>query len=153
MKFRLISVMLMTALAVWLPIAAQQSAPAPSSAPANSSDPAKSDAKSSCACCSHNAAEKGEAKTEKHDHSSMNCCNEKSSKEMSCCKGQTADSKSVMECCKKNDAKMCDAKEGKSCCSSKDGKDGCGKDSTACKGKDGKECCASKESTCCKRAA
>jgi len=133
MKIRLLAVILMFALASWLPLAAQQAAPA---------GPTKTDSKSSCACCSHDPVSQAKGSEEKHDHHAM-----------ACCKGQTTDGISSMECCKIHDVKRCAAKDGKSCCDSKDGKSCCGKDATACNTKDGKDCCSAMGGNCCKHAA
>lgn len=126
MKIRTISMLLIFALAVLLPLAAQQSpAPPVPTAPADAT-------KSSCACCSHAAPEAAD-----HDQTAMSCCSKKSSGEMSCCtskpdKATSESGKMKMECDKENVATMCDGKEGKSCCSdSKCTKPCCGKTAAA----------------------
>jgi hypothetical protein len=149
MKFRILAVFLIFALAAWLPLAAQQPAAAPASPQSTTpAAPETAKAKPACACCSHDMASPDAAKTEKHDHASMGCCDGKSSGEMACCKTPSADGKAAMECCKDHDAKLCAAKDGKSCCDSKDGKSCCGKDATACNSKDGKDCCSAMNSDC-----
>ncbi len=142
MKFRTLAVFLIFALAAWLPLVAQQPATASPSSQSNAPAPDAAKAKAACACCSHDMAPSDAAKSEKHDHASMACCN-----------GKTSDAKTAMECCKNHDAKLCAAKDGKSCCDSKDGKSCCGKDAAACNTKDGKNCCAAKKDDCCKHAA
>lgn len=153
MKFRILAVLLIFAIAAWIPIAAQQSASAPAtpqSAPAPP-DPAK--ARPTCGCCSPDMSSTNAARTEQHDHASMACRNGKSSDEASCCKSKPGDGMTAMECCKDHDAKLCAAKDGKSCCDSKDSKSCCGKDAVACNSKVGKDCCATKSGDCCKHPA
>jgi hypothetical protein len=142
MKFRIMAVSLIFALAAWLPLVAQQPATAPAATQSAPASPDAAKAKAACACCSHDMAASDAAKSEKHDHASMACCN-----------GKTTNAKNAMECCKDHDAKLCAAKDGKSCCASKDGNSCCGKDATACNTKDGKDCCSAKSADCCKHAA
>ncbi len=108
MRIRTISIFLIFALAVLLPIAAQQS-PAPA-AP-------KAAAKPSCVCCSHEMPAASD-----QDRTAMSCCTKQPSGEMACCtskpdKTKSENGKIAMECGKDTKAKMCDGKEGKSCCS------------------------------------
>ena len=126
MKIRTISIFLIFALAVLLPIAAQQS-PAPS-APAAP----KAAAKPACVCCSHEMPAAPD-----QDRTAMSCCTKQPSAEMACCtskpdKTRSEDGKIAMECGKDTKAKMCDGKDGKSCCSgTKCAKSCCGKGAMA----------------------
>jgi hypothetical protein len=137
MKLRILAVLLIVTLSAWLPLAAQQSAPA-SQAPAASQDTGKTAVEHACCCCDHKA-QTDKDKPASAGHSDMACCQGKDAKDMPCCGKGSKDAKATMDCCKGKDAKMC-AKDGKSCCGSGDAK--------CCGGKDAKNCCAS-ASDCC----
>lgn len=135
MKLRVLAVLPIVTLAAWLPLAAQQSAPA-SQSPATWQDSGKPTAKPPACCCQHkDQQEKGKA-AGAVNHSAMACCG----------KGNK-DAKASMDCCAGKDATMC-VKDGKSCCGSGDAKTCCGKDAVACNSKDAMRCCASASSCC-----
>jgi len=142
MKIRMIAVVLILAVAAWLPATAQQSATPPAQA-----ESAKPAAKSACACCEH-AKDQGKEAT--GDHASMACCPGKEGeaaksasccdgKEMACCKKEGKDNQTAMNCCGSKVGKMCASKNMKECC---------GRDAMAGKGKDGKNCCAGPGHAC-----
>ena len=134
MKLRLIAIVLILALAAWLPAVAQQSTGAQTT-------PSTDTKGSACACCHHkdHAGDSGKSCCHGKD-GSANCCQSKDGKEMACCKEHSKGDQSAMNCCEGKEGKMC-AKNGKGCCSGKDGKSCCGKDAVACNTKDGKNCC------------
>jgi hypothetical protein len=122
MKIRMISVMLIFAVAAWLPLMAQQAAPQTGAAQAQE--------KNACACCEH-------MKDGKDASKEMACCQGKDS---SCCKKDGKGNQSAMNCCAGKDSAQC-PKDGKDCCG-KDAKQGCCHNAAASDGKDGKQCCA-----------
>ena len=130
MKLRILAVLLIVALAAWLPLAAQQSA--------TPQDSGKPTAKAACRCCCDKSQQDKDKTASTPGHSAMGCCQSKDAKDMACCGKDNKDAKASMDCCKGKDAKMC-AKDGKFCC---------GKDAVACNSKDAKNCCA-KASDCC----
>jgi hypothetical protein len=128
MKIRMIAVLMILALAAWLPAMAQQVAapPAPSEqaqAPASLLDSAKRAATSACAICDKTNDQGKDAKA-------ASCC---AGKEMACCKKDSKNAQSAMNCCSGNDGKQCAKNDGKGCC---------GKDAVACNRANGKNCCA-----------
>ena len=118
MKLRMTAVVLIFALAAWLPAVAQQSS---GSQPATARD---SNAKQAGTCCDH----------KDKDHS---CCHDKGAKNgkaMACCKEHAKGDQTALNCCCDKGDKLC-AKDGK------DGKSCCGKDAAGCNTRDGKNCC------------
>lgn len=123
MKIRTIAVMLILALAAWLPLMAQQPAAPQTNAP-------QAQDKNACTGCEH-------MKDGKDASKGMACCQGKDS---SCCKKDGKDSQSAMNCCAGKDGAQC-AKDGKGCCG-KDAKQGCCHNAMASDAKNGKQCCA-----------
>jgi hypothetical protein len=127
MKVRISAVILILALAAWLPIQAQQAGT--QNAPATQAQaPAASDTKAKDAtahsCCHGKNAEKA------------SCCAGKEAKDMTACCGQKdAAGKTAMNCCEGKKGAMCAAKGGNACCSDMNAKDG-------------KTCCAGKADHC-----
>jgi hypothetical protein len=117
MKLRMIAIVLILALAAWLPAVAQQGK-------GSQTAPSTDTAGSACDCCDHknHASDSGKS-----------CCQGKDGKAMACCREHAKSDQSAMNCC--------EGKDGKGCCSGKDGKPCCGKDALACSTKDGKNCC------------
>ena len=128
MKIRMIAVLMILALAAWLPAMAQQAASpnqqAQTSAPRV--DSAKPVAASACACCDKMNDQGKDAKA-------ASCC---AGEEMACCKKDSKAAQSAMNCCAGKDGKQCAKKDGKGCC---------GKDAVACNSANGKHCCAGQD--------
>ena len=133
MKIRMIAIALTLTLAAWLPLAAQQSAPAQ---PAAQQAAPTGDSGNGCACCQH--MKDGQASK------NMSCCE---GKDMDCCKKGGKGSQSAMNCCTGKDAKQCCGKDGQ-LCAKKDGKGCCGDQSAANNTKDAKHCCGGHQNCC-----
>jgi hypothetical protein len=123
MKIRTISMMLILALAAWLPVMAQQPTAPQTNAP-------QAQDKNACACCEHTKDQGKDAAK------GMRCCKGKDT----CCKKDSKDQQSAMNCCAGKDGAQC-ATDGKDCCG-KDGKQECCHKAMASNAKDGKHCCA-----------
>jgi hypothetical protein len=131
MKTRMIAILMILAVAAWIPTTAQQNtAPQPAAqqvqAPSAPADSGKNAGKNGCACCQ----EKKDQNKGSEAAKSMSCCE---GKEMTCCKKDSNDKQTAMNCCAGKDGKQCAKKDGKGCC---------GKDAMACNSKDGRDCCA-----------
>jgi hypothetical protein len=126
MKTRMIVAMLIVALAVWLPLTAQQTTAPQTNAP-------QAQDKNACACCEFMKDQSKEASK------GMTCCQGKDS---CCCKRDkdSKDSQSAMNCCGNKDGMQC-AKDGMQCCG-KDAKKGYCHHAMAANPKEGTNCCA-----------
>lgn len=149
MKVRISAVILILALAAWLPIQAQQAGT--QNAPATQAQaPAAPDTKANDATahsCCQPKAQAGQEATAKPDQAAMACCHGKDAEKASCCAGKEAKDmtaccgqkdaagKTAMNCCEGKKGAMCAAKGGKACCGDMNAKDG-------------KTCCAGKADHC-----
>jgi len=134
MKSRMFAVLVILALAAWLPLAAQQVPTPQSQTPAPSKDATKTEATAGC-CCAGHMNHKDTSVSAKQDQAPMYCCKSKEGKIMACCDKDAKNAKAA-DCCKGEEGKMCAAKDGKSCCGQGDAKN-----ANACNSKDGKGCC------------
>jgi hypothetical protein len=138
----MIAVVLILALAAWLPALAQQSGGTQPAPPTDAKQGA-------CVCCDHKdqAGDAAQSCCHGKNGDAKSCCESKDGKQMACCKEHAKGEQSAMNCCKGKDGKMC-AKSAKNCCAGKDGKSCCGKDAAACNSKDGKPCCDAATGNC-----
>jgi hypothetical protein len=123
MKIRTIVMMLILALASWLPVMAQQTAAPQTNAP-------QAQDKNTCPCCGHMTGQsKGASK-------GGTCCQGKDS----CCNKDGKDAQSAMNCCGGKEGMQC-AKDAKHCCG-KNAKKGCCHNAMASNSNEGTNCCA-----------
>jgi len=149
MRFRIIAVTLVLALAAWLPGAGQPATTQTTPQPPATQDSGKDATKPSC-CCSPENHNADFPTAQNYDHQAAACCQGPDSKKMSGCSQDVKSSQGAMNCCKDKDAKLRAGKDGKPCCDAKDGKSSCGKEAAARNTKTGKDCCTDKDESCCK---